>query len=187
MTEKVNDTKVLCELFKLGDGTTCSVLSTGLKFERNGSVIHLPPEALFDRLWNSVTKLPVPEAKGKPSGYTIGLADTPIDRTAESKDQYAHIRMALAAELTIQYRAHEGEAWNDTAWTKDTDINALVLKPAECYRLKPITVTRWFWATKNGMVTKHLWSEAEIVNLREQATKQSYTEKLAWSETEFEV
>lgn len=46
-----NKTSVLWDIFSLGDGTKCQLTSDGIQFSKNGKVIVIPADKLFDRIW----------------------------------------------------------------------------------------------------------------------------------------
>lgn len=65
-------------------------------------------------------------------------------------------------------------------------IGIVLLYPSYNWRpVKPTKIiTRWLWATWDGMVSEGLWSESE---LKEHGHDEYYIIKLTWSATEFEV
>lgn len=96
------------------------------------------------------------------------------------KVKWTQERMAYFAGKTIQGKVKGCATWFDIdgvpKWLEDTE-----------YRIKPKTVTKWLWATANGEITDYLMDEEELELTNKHGDRMSYSVKLEWSATEFEV
>ena len=88
------------------------------------------------------------------------------------KHKHADLIHAWADGAEIQFANVRGD-WIDSPNPEWLDYDQYRIKPEE---KKP--VVRWLWATPDGCVTLHMFSD-------EEAKPMHYTIKLEWSRTEF--